>query len=269
MKNLKIFCICLNNDLLEVVKNINYKPVGLGTENFSDEWIRDNNKKNISFKNKYYGEYSFHYWYWQNILENEIDGKWIGFCGYRRLWAKVNNIKFDYSNIKNHIIQTPPEIWNNYEVILGDKINLENVSWTKVIKYGKNAFIRNPKSIFKKGRNIRFQFDMFHGSGNLDKAINLLDKKDREDFREFTKQNTSYNQGNMFICKSKKLMKSYYETLFPWLERCEKIFGFNLEGYGNTRIYGFLAERFLPYWFNKYSKTLEWPIIFYDLNKKK
>ena len=110
MKNLKIFCICLNNDLLEVVKNINYKPVGLGTENFSDEWIRDNNKKNISFKNKYYGEYSFHYWYWQNILENEIDGKWIGFCGYRRLWAKVNNIKIDYSNIKNHIIQTPPEI---------------------------------------------------------------------------------------------------------------------------------------------------------------
>ena len=32
-----------------------------------------------------------------------------------------------------------------------------------------------------------------------------------------------------------------------------------------TRVYAFLAERFLPYWFNKNVKTLEWPIIFNDL----
>jgi hypothetical protein len=37
-----------------------------------------------------------------------------------------------------------------------------------------------------------------------------------------------------------------------WLDECEKIFGFNLDGYGKVRIYGFLAERFLPYWFKKY-----------------
>ena len=46
-------------------------------------------------------------------------------------------------------------------------------------------------------------------------------------------------------------------------------FGFDLKGYGNIRIYGFLTERFLPFWFNKYANTLEWPIIFYDLNKLK
>ena len=34
------------------------------------------------------------------------------------------------------------------------------------------------------------------------------------------------------------------------LERCEEIFGFNLEGYGKIRIYGFLAERYLSYWFD-------------------
>ena len=39
---------------------------------------------------------------------------------------------------------------------------------------------------------------------------------------------------------------------FPWLENCEKLFGFNnLKGYGLTRIYGFLAERFMSYWFKK------------------
>ena len=60
-------------------------------------------------------------------------------------------------------------------------------------------------------------------------------------------------------------MKNYYETLFTWLKKCEDIFGFNLKGYGSIRIYAFLAERFLPYWFNKNTKVKEWPIIFYDL----
>ena len=46
------------------------------------------------------------------------------------------------------------------------------------------------------------------------------------------------------------------------------VFGFNLDGYGKVRIYGFLAERFLPFWFNKYSKYLEWPIIFRDLRQE-
>ena len=43
------------------------------------------------------------------------------------------------------------------------------------------------------------------------------------------------------------------------------IFGFDLKGYGQLRIYGFLAERFLPFWFNKYANCLDWPIIFNDL----
>jgi hypothetical protein len=60
----------------------------------------------------------------------------------------------------------------------------------------------------------------------------------------------------------------YYETVFEWLNECEKIFGFNLNGYGKVRIYAFLAERFLPFWFNKYSNCLEWPIIFNDLREE-
>jgi hypothetical protein len=45
---------------------------------------------------------------------------------------------------------------------------------------------------------------MFHGNGVLDQAINVLNENDREDFREFVNKNNYYNQGNMFICKSKK-----------------------------------------------------------------
>ena len=70
----------------------------------------------------------------------------------------------------------------------------------------------------------------------------------------------------MFICKT-KILKSYYEVIFPWLERCEEAFGYNeLKGYGLQRIYGFLAERFLSYWFNRNFKVKEYPIIVKDLS---
>ena len=73
----------------------------------------------------------------------------------------------------------------------------------------------------------------------------------------------------MFICK-KEILKSYYETIFPWLQKCEGIFGFkNLKGYGMTRIYGFLAERFLSYWFLKNYKVKELPIIVKNLSDYK
>ena len=109
---------------------------------------------------------------------------------------------------------------------------------------------------------------MFHGNGVLEKAINLLNTEDREDFRQFVINNNSFNQANLFISRSKSLVGKYYKTIFDWLNKCEKVFGFDLEGYGKIRIYGFLAERFLPYWFNKYARCLEWPIIFNDLREE-
>ena len=69
----------------------------------------------------------------------------------------------------------------------------------------------------------------------------------------------------MFICKSPKILNKYYQTVFPWLKRCEKEFGFDLKGYGLQRIYGFLAERFLSYWFKKNTNSTTLPIIFNDI----
>jgi hypothetical protein len=105
-----------------------------------------------------------------------------------------------------------------------------------------------------------------HGEGNLEKAISLLDNKDRNDFSYFVNSEVSFNPHNMFICKSNKILKDYYESVFPWLERCEKEFGFKLEGYGLKRIYGFLAERYMSYWFKKYTNFSTMPIIFKDIS---
>ena len=71
----------------------------------------------------------------------------------------------------------------------------------------------------------------------------------------------------MPIRRKSSMEKKYYETIFNWLTKCEEIFGLELQGYGKQRMYAFLAERFLPYWFNRNCKVLEWTIIFYDLKK--
>ena len=47
MLNATIYCHSLYNKLLAQIKNVGYVPVGLGSENFSDEWLRDNTKINI------------------------------------------------------------------------------------------------------------------------------------------------------------------------------------------------------------------------------
>ena len=52
----------------------------------------------------------------------------------------------------------------------------------------------------------------------------------------------------------------------PTRSEIAKVFGFKSGSYGETRIYGFLAERYLSYWFNKYTKPLVWPIVFHDID---
>jgi hypothetical protein len=261
-----IYCLCLQDNLFNKVKNLNYIPVGLGEEKFSSVWLRDNTGNNISTKNPYYGEYTFHYWFWKNEIDKIPDDTWIGFCTYRRFWSNKKN--FSSKNIAEKIITEIPDDWNKYEVILGDQLNIQNIKWIKILKYGKKILLKNPKAIFEKKRNIKFQFDIFHGDGILDKAIDLLDEENKEDFRLYVNSMPSFNRGNMFVSKSKKLIKDYYLTIFNWLNECENLFGYELKGYSKMRIYGFLAERFLPYWFNKNAKTLEWPILFQDLNQK-
>ena len=276
MKNLSMFCLSLYGEHLNNLKKINYIPVGLGENNFNNEWLRDNTKQNISNKNKYYGEYTFHYWFWKNMIDEISDKNWIGFCAYRRYWANHNNMKsnelnkiINNQNFRAHVLQDVKNDWSNYETILGESIPFGKIKLSKIIKNGGiKSILRNLNSFIKNQTTVKFHFDIFHGNEKIDKAIDLLEMKERSDFRIFI-NNQSFNKENMFICRSKKVIKEYYKSVFPWLQRCENIFGFNLSTWHEIRIYAFLAERYLSYWFNKYTIVKEWPIFFYDTNKNK
>tara|TARA_B100000963_G_scaffold348288_1_gene355617 strand:+ start:520 stop:1380 length:861 start_codon:yes stop_codon:yes gene_type:complete len=280
--NIDMYCISPDEKDLDLIEKLSYIPVGLGPSNFSNKWMRDNQGENISFKNKWYGELTFHFYFWKNILNKIPEKRWIGFCAYRDIWVNYKEY-LDYKNdpksyqirntnryneINSIAIKEPHESWNNYEVILGDEMYLENIKFMKLLKYGKLSLLRNPRAIFKSGRTIRWHFDMFHGNGIIDLASDLLEEDERYDFKEFININNSFNRGNMFICKSKIIMNKFYESLFPWLEKCEKKFGSNLEGYGKTRLYAFLTERYIPYWFKKHTKYLVWPALSFNIPRK-
>ena len=265
MENLKMFALCLYPRHLNDIKKLNYVPVGLGKNNFSSEWLKDCTGDNISYKNPFYGEYTFHYWLWKNMIDTIPENIWIGFCGYRYFWQN-NNSEIFFPK-KENILTSVPEEWNKFDTIISSKQSTTNIKFQKIIKNGGLSFLFNKKTYFKTHQSIKFHFDVFHGKDLLDKAIDLLDIKDRESFRDYVNNNYEFHRWNMFICRSKKIIKEYYISIFSWLLKCEKIFGFDLDGYAMKRIYGFLAERYLSYWFSKYSNFLSWRTFKYNLDE--
>lgn len=263
-----MYCVTIHDNHINLIKDLGYYPVGLGKEIKSREFIRDNTQINISDKNPFYGEYTFHYWLWKNNIIKS-DDSWIGFCQYRKFWAlaKENTEIKNFKDLNDIILKKIPEEYADSESILGEPLYVNQFKLSKFIKQNLITMLKKPILFFdKKKRNLRFHFDMMHGHGNLTKAINLLDEKEKDDFKVFLEKSVSFNPHNMFICKSKEKLNLYYNSLFPWLERCESEFGFNLKGYGFKRIYGFLAERYLSYWFQKYTKFKLMPIVFKDIS---
>ena len=265
MNKINFYCLSLfNSDYDSIIKK-KYIPVGLGKETFDERWLTDQRGININKKNPYYGEYTFHYSLWKNNIIDDSNNNWVGFCTYRRFWSQYKKIIEPYS-VDNLIRDEVPNEWLNFESVLVEPIFTNNTKLSKLLKHGKKNIIRNPLLLINRKKiSIKVHFDMYHGFGNLDKAIDLLNDKDREKFRHYVETEISFNPYNMFVCKSKAILFEYYNTIFPWLENCENIFGLDLnDNYGTKRIYGFLAERFLSYWFKRYTKTICWPIYFND-----
>jgi len=264
MSTLEIYCV--TNKHIKFLQNIDYKIAWVGGEKPLSNYISCNDKNNIFYKEKYYSELTFHYWYWKNLM-NLKQNKWIGFCQKRRFWIKPEseNKKIDIKNLHEHLLLSPQKNWENYESIICKPININGSKKIKMLKKGWRPLIKKPSIFFNKNNeSISFHFDMHHGYGNMNKAIEMLDVEDKEDFREFVNTKTYFNPHIMFIAKP-DILNQWFTKLFSWLSRCEKQFGFEeLSGYDTTRLYAYLAERYLSFWFKKYTKFLENPWVFVE-----
>jgi hypothetical protein len=262
MKKIKFYCV--TNKLINFINNEEYNLAWVGKNNPPSNYLKCNYKDNIFYKEKNYSELTFHYWYWKNLLHLEKDDQWIGFCQKRRYWIKkITTDTINVDNINDYLLTNLNNDCFQYEALICNPIKISGAKTVKLLKRGWRNVLRQPLILFDdKFQNIKVHFDMHHGYGNLEKAIKLLDENDRDDFYEYVRLNNKFNPHIMFISK-KKFINKWFEALFPWLERCEKEFGFdNLSGYETTRIYAYLSERYLSFWFKKYTNYKEHPWTF-------
>jgi hypothetical protein len=266
--NINIYCI--THKIVPLIEELALIPFGAGMNQYPSTYLKDNSGINIANKNENFGDLTFHYWYWKNNKLKDSN-RLIGVCDYRRFFVQPkfdNNFMNNFVTtdvIKKIILKNSLEEWNNYDVILRKPIDLTNIKLAKLIKKNFIALILNPGILFfKKYRTIKLQFDTFHERGILSQAINLLNDTDKKDFNKYCNTRTQLMANNAFICRE-KILYNFYPILFDWLFKCEEAFkGKSLEGYGLKRIYSFLFERFMPYWFEKYYKITTCPWIFYD-----
>tara|TARA_B110000483_G_scaffold195792_1_gene233717 strand:- start:420 stop:1223 length:804 start_codon:yes stop_codon:yes gene_type:complete len=261
---IKLEMYCITNKVVNLLNETNYKVGWVGKEKPPNNYIPCNMQDNIFFKEKYYSELTFHYWYWKNKLDlNNED--WIGFCQKRRFWLNKESMDtiVNKDNFSKHVLQDVPNEWSSYNSIICEPIFVNKVKKMKMIKRGLRSIIKDPSILFnQKKQSLLLHFDMHHGYGNMEKAINLINEEDRNDFYNYLNSSTSYNPHIMFISKP-HIANEWFSVLFPWLLKCEKIFGFEkLNGYDTQRLYAFLAERYLSFWFKKYTKSLNWPWMF-------
>ena len=267
MTNLKIYCV--SDKQIKKLEDLKLELVGVGNETFPENYIQCNNGINIQSKEKHYSELTFHYWLWKNELNNLSKDIWIGFCQKRRFWikdptTKMNNIK----DLSDNLLRKIPEDFEEYDAFICEPISVSPAKKIKMLKKGWRNLIKDPSIFFSpKKQSVELQFDMFHGYGLLNKAIEILPESRKYKFKKFVTQSTIFNPHIMVISK-RDILQKWFEDLFNWLFNCEKIFGFkNLKGYGKERIYAFLAERYLSFWFKEFYKTKELPWTFYDTLK--
>ena len=261
MEKINHYCITGKNFLF--LHDLNIKIIISGAKSkdlskFPDNWLNDSLGKNISHKNKNYGTLSSHYWLWCNEFNNLQDNDWIGINHYRRFWINARENDINIINLKDNIQRLIPE--GDFNVLLPEKIFLENLKLSKLIKKGFRNYIKNPQILFNRKKvSINLHFDLFHGYNLLNDSANLLEKDDYDDFKNYINNNYSFYPLQMFICQKKNILK-LYEKLFKWIFECEKFFSkVKLSGYGKERLYDFLAERYFSYYFEKNLKIQTWP----------
>ncbi len=257
---------CITTKYFQFLNNLDINIIlgGSDIKNSNDcpnNWIKDNIGLNISKKNKNFGSLTSHYWIWKNKFKDYSNDDWIGINHYRRFWIKDKNAKVDISNLHENILREIPQN-ANFDVLLPEKIVMENLKLSKLIKKGFQNYLRKPSLLFnRKKMSIGLHFDLFHGYKYLSESAKLLNNNERMDFENYINNQNSFHQFQIFISK-KKIIERLYENVFEWIFKCEKRFShLNLTGYGKERLYDFFAERYFSFYFEKYTRTKIWPYI--------
>ena len=233
----KIEIFVLTHKKFEPPQNDMYLPLLSGASSHDDDfgYLRDDNGDNISDLNDYYAEMTGEYWAWKNS-----DADIIGFCHYRRYFAKNISLKI----LEREDIE---KILKDYDIIMPNKAhmgmtNVEDVKKTReYLNYG--PYIEEYCILRDVLEKHYPDYVLYYND--------LLNSKECHWF-------------NMFICK-KELADDYFEWVFDILAKVKLEIDFNKYREDQRRILGFLSERLINIYVRKNNlKVKEKPILIND-----
>ena len=118
MKNVRLYCCTINYfKVLDVLPDY-ILPVGLGNNNFPENWLTEKKGENISSLNPYYAEFTMFYWIWKNKLRDLGENDFIGTCQHRWLWLNEfykKKQRFSFGSLYSKLLNPQNEIFEIYE----------------------------------------------------------------------------------------------------------------------------------------------------------
>ena len=146
MKKIKIYCV--TNKKIDFITKNNIHFAWVGKNEGPDSYLTCNTKENIYHKEKYYSELTFHYWFWKNLLDEENDNSWIGFCQKRRYWIQESyEKKIDKFNLDQYLLSEIDETKDIEALIC--KYKYQWCKKDKVIEKRMEKFIKKTFNIYE------------------------------------------------------------------------------------------------------------------------
>lgn len=257
MKKLIITAHHKNDAAITLFKKY-FFPIQVGAEINTNRFqiTTDNIGDNISFKNKSYCELTAHYY----VLKN-LDFDYAGLMHYRRIFTTRNNW---FSLIKNHI-KYYLNIFKGFVQIKDLNLFLENNFVTSDLSdldshcRSFQSFINDieldeidiilPKKIKYAYLNLHNQYSLNHCNSHFEifnRVILLMYPQFQKILNQVNSSNKIYPY-NMFVMNSSHY-REYHNMLFKVLTELEKNIELSSLDQYQSRVYGFLSERFLNYY---------------------
>jgi len=242
-----------NDPFIEISKKY-FSPIQVGKEisNIDLGIIADNDGNNISTKNKTFCELTACYSAWKNY-----DTEYVGLMHYRRIFTEdhfivnksFSKLKYYYKSVYYCIDCKDPNYHYSNLIHIKNKKDTEKIS-NSFYSYLQTDLLNNdiymPKKISYKYLNLEQQFILNHNIDDwlLFKTLITENYPYLIESLEITSKSKSFYAYNMFIMK-KNIFDKYIDILFDILFKMETLVDLKNKTLYQTRLFGFLSERFL------------------------
>lgn len=264
---------CITHKTVEHLSRWGVTPIAVGSWDPPDGYLDDKSGDNIAGKNRHWCELTAQYWLWRNVLVHEPSHHINGFCHYRRFFMPASGgmpLRCDARTFQGvaEASLVAPLLDGRCEVLLPEPMRLaHDRDWRMKLKRAAAAW-QAPRwggSVWRSWcrPTVYSHYAEMHFIEDLMEAIDDLPSTFSQAFREHVMTAQDLSPYNMFIARNEVTLR-YFEVLFPWLERVEQRVQGKLGRYDRlqTRLMGFLSERFCSFYFRTLRRPAYLPVCF-------